>query len=163
MDTKTAIKTALANAEMISMGYLEDLTDAEMMHRPAEGCNHIKWQLGHLIHSENRIMNSCYPESMPPLPDGFAEKYDREKCDSDDANGFDDKATLLDIYRQQRAGTLALLEQVDVDELSQPGPESIRSYAPTLGAAFLMQDSHWVMHAGQWAVIRRQLGRKPLF
>ena len=23
--------------------------------------------------------------------------------------------------------------------------------------------THWLMHAGQWAVVRRQLGRPPLF
>jgi hypothetical protein len=28
---------------------------------------------------------------------------------------------------------------------------------------FLMQGTHWTMHAGQWAVIRRKLGRAPLF
>ena len=44
-----------------------------------------------------------------------------------------------------------------------PGPEPMRAYIPDWGTAFVMQDSHWVMHAGQWAVIRRQLGRPPLF
>jgi hypothetical protein len=28
---------------------------------------------------------------------------------------------------------------------------------------FSMQGSHWMMHAGQWAVLRRKLGRPPLF
>jgi hypothetical protein len=32
-----------------------------------------------------------------------------------------------------------------------------------VGALFSVEGSHWLMHAGQWAVIRRQLGRKPLF
>ena len=54
MDTKTAIKSAIDTANMISTAYLDDLTDEEMMHRPSPGCNHIKWQVGHLIVSEKQ-------------------------------------------------------------------------------------------------------------
>jgi hypothetical protein len=163
MDTKTAIRTALDTANMICTSYLGDLTDEEMMHRPTPGCNHIKWQVGHLIASENQMINACYPDSMPGLPGSFAEKYTKETSKSDDATAFDSKEELLKHYEAQRAGTLALLEKVSADELDKESPEAIRGYAPTFGAAFLMQDAHWMMHAGQWAVIRRQLGREPLF
>ena len=59
MNANEAIKSALDTAEMISMAYLEDLTDEEMMVRPIDSCNHIKWQVGHLIGSENKMINSC--------------------------------------------------------------------------------------------------------
>ena len=163
MDTKDAIKTALDMANMISTSYLGDLTDAEMMHRPAPGCNHIKWQIGHLIASENNMINGCVPGASPALPDGFAEKYSKETAASDDSAAFDSKEDLMKLYEQQRAATLAALEAISIDDLDNESPEEIRSYAPTFGAAFLMQDAHWMMHAGQWAVIRRQLGREPLF
>ena len=32
---------------------VDSTTDAEMMKRPCEGCNHIKWQVGHLISFRN--------------------------------------------------------------------------------------------------------------
>ena len=75
MNANEAIKSALDTAEMISMAYLEDLTDEEMMVRPIDGCNHIKWQVGHLIASENKMINSCCPGTMPDLPAGFADRY----------------------------------------------------------------------------------------
>ena len=162
MDAKAAIQTAIATADMITTMYLGDLTDAEMLHRPAKGCNHIKWQMGHLISSEHDMLEQCFPGKMPALPSGFAEKYSRDTCQSDDPAAFDSKQELMTLYAQQRAGTLALLEIVSADELSNEGPEPILSYAPTVGAAFLMQDAHWLMHAGQWAVIRRQLGREAM-
>ena len=28
---------------------------------------------------------------------------------------------------------------------------------------FSLFGSHWLMHCGQWAVVRRELGRKPIF
>jgi hypothetical protein len=163
MDTKAAINTALSMSKMISTSYLGDLTDEEMMHRPSDGCNHIKWQVGHLIASENNIINECFPDSMPALPAGFAEKYTKETATSNDAAAFDSKDELLRLHDEQRAGTLALLEKVSDQELSKENTGPIKDFAPTVGAAFLMQDAHWLMHAGQWAVIRRQLGRAPLF
>ena len=163
MDTKTAIKSAIDTANMISTSYLADLTDQEMMHRPAPGCNHIKWQIGHLIVSENSMINQCLPGALPELPEGFAEKYTKETAGSDNESAFDSKADLLNLHKQQREATLAALENIDPADLDKQGPEEMRSYCPTFASAFLMQDAHWLMHAGQWAVIRRQLGRKPLF
>lgn len=163
MDTKTAIKTAIDTSHMISTSYLGDLTEAEMMHRPAPDCNHIKWQVGHLIASENQMINQCIPGALPDLPAGFADKYSKEAAASDNADDFDRKEELMRIYEQQRTATIATLESLSDDDLDKETPEPMRGYAPNFGAAFLMQDAHWMMHAGQWAVIRRQLGREPLF
>ena len=163
MDAKTAIKMSIDTGNMISTAYLSDLTDEEMMHRPHSGCNHIKWQMGHLIASEHQMIDGVAPGSMPALPEGFADKYGKETAGSDDATAFDSKEELMRLYEEQRAGTLAALEAIDAEGLSAASPESMQAYAPTVGSAFSMQGGHWLMHAGQWAVIRRQLGRAPLF
>lgn len=163
MDTKTAIKAAIDTANMISTSYLGDLTDEEMMHRPAPDANHIKWQVGHLIASEYSMINNVAPGSLPDLPEGFADKYTKETSKSDDAAAFDSKADLMALHEKQRAGTLAALQNIADDEFDKPAPEEMQAYAPTIGHVFLMQDAHWMMHAGQWAVVRRQLGREPLF
>jgi uncharacterized damage-inducible protein DinB len=163
MDAKSAIRIAIESASTIVNGYLSDLTDAQLFHRPAPGCNHINWQLGHLILSEHNMMEGCFPGEMPSLPEGFTARYSRDNCQSDEANQFDSKGTLMALHREQREATLRLLEAVTSEELDRPSPESMRSYAPNVAAAFLMQDIHWTMHAGQWAVVRRQLGYPPLF
>lgn len=163
MNSQEAIKLGLDMADMISMAYLEDLSDEDLMKRPAEGCNHINWQVGHLIASENQILNGVLPGSMPALPDGFAERYTKETAASDDAAQFCSKEQLLAAHKTQRAATLAALAKASAEELDTPGPEEMKAYAPTVGAALSMQGSHWLMHAGQWAVVRRQLGRAPLF
>jgi len=160
MNAKEAIKIAIDAGRMISLGYVEDLSDQELLHRPAKGANHINWQLGHLIASENMMGNMAVPGSMPPLPAGFAEKYTAETAARDDAGAFLHKAELLKVYEEQRAATLKALDKQSEADLDKPtGVE----YAPTLGAMFSMHGTHWVMHAGQWAVVRRQLGRPPLY
>ncbi|MEO8497324.1 MAG: DinB family protein [Planctomycetota bacterium] len=163
MNSRDAIKLSINMGDMISMGYLQDLTDEQMMQRPHPECNHLKWQIGHLIASEQGMIDGVVPGSMPALPDGFKERYGKETAKSDDASAFDSKEDLLRLYQEQRAGTLAALERLSDAELDKPSPEAMRGYAPTVAAAFSMQGSHWIMHAGQWAVLRRQLGKPPLF
>jgi hypothetical protein len=49
------------------------------------------------------------------------------------------------------------------EDLEKPSPEAMREYAPTVGSIFALQATHTMMHSGQWVVVRRQLGRAPLF
>ncbi len=160
MKAKEAIKMAIEMGDMVSLPYLEDLNDSELMRRPCPGCNHINWQIGHLIASENQMLNQALPGSLPPLPASFAEKYSKDTATSDDAGKFCKKDELLKIHKQQRAATLAALDKLTEETLDAA---TGLDYAPTLAAVLSMQGSHWLMHAGQWVVVRRQLGRKPLF
>ncbi|WP_437185740.1 DinB family protein [Planctomicrobium sp. SH668] len=159
MTPNEVITTAINSAGMICGAYLGDLTDAEMMHRPAEGSNHINWQLGHLILSENRMIEDFAPGTMPALPDGFAEKYSKETGLIDDPAAFESKETLMAAYQSQRAATLAAVAKLTDEDLNRP---SGVDYAPNGLAIYLMQSTHWLMHCGQWAVVRRQLGRPPV-
>ena len=163
MNAREALKLGLNSGQMISMAYLDDLSDEELMHRPHADANHIKWQIGHLIASENQIVNGVLPGAMPDLPDGFADRYSKETASLDEASAFDTKETLLNLYNEQRATAVAKLDSLSDEDLDKEGPEEMKAYAPTVGAAFNLLGSHWLMHAGQWAVIRRQLGRPPLF
>src|SRR6266487_2409046 len=160
MNAKDAIKISIDMGEKITLDYLKDLTDKELLHRPAKGANHINWQLGHLIESENQMGNMAVPASMPPLPAGFAEKYSKDTASSDDASKFLKKDELLNLFEQQRAATRKALDKLSDADLDKPTGQS---WAPTVAALFSMAGTHWVMHAGQWAVVRRQLGRPPLF
>jgi hypothetical protein len=160
MNSRQAIKLSIDAGDAVSLPYLEDLTDAELLHRPCSGCNHINWQIGHLIVAENSMLNQIAPGAAPSLPAGFAEKYSKETATSDDANKFFKKDELLNIHKQQRAATVAALEKMTDEKFDTP---TGMDFAPTIGSVFSLQGSHWLMHAGQWVVVRRQLGRKPLF
>lgn len=163
MNTKEALRLGLAWADMIAKSYLEDLTDSELLVRPIPGANHIAWQLGHLIKSENDMINEICPGTMPALPAGFSEKYTSDTATLDSSGGFHAKSVYLEAYAAQRAGTLAALDKMSDKDFDKPVPERFSSYTKNIGDLFAMQGAHWLMHAGQWAVIRRKLGRKPIF
>lgn len=160
MNARDALQLSIDMGKMISLGYLGDLTDAEMMKRPCAGCNHIIWQVGHLIASERNMIEGLFPGSMPNLPAGFAEKYTKETSKSDRSEDFHSKADLLALFEQVRTATLAALTRCSDADLDRP---TGLDYAPTTAALFELQGSHWLMHAGQWAVVRRICGRAPLF
>ncbi len=159
MDARQAIKMGLDTSAMVCEAYLADMSDEDLMKRPHSGCNHIKWQVGHLISAEHQMVSGIVPDSMPALPNGFAERYTKETTTSDDPAAFDSKEDLMRVYKEQRSATLAALENLEEGQLDQPGPEAMRDYAPTVAAVFGMQGSHWLMHAGQWVPIRRECGR----
>ena len=160
MSTIAAIREAIDQGAFLCNGYLADLSDTELLHRPAAGANHIKWQLGHLIASEHGMIEKVRAGSMPDLPEGFAAHYKPGTAGSDNPADFHTKAELLAAMQAQRTATLTLLAAMTENDFSRP---SGLDYAPTVQSLFLMQSIHWLMHAGQWAVVRRQLGRPPLF
>lgn len=155
MDAKTAIKDSLAMADMVSQGYLSDLSDAELMQRPHPACNHLNWQIGHLVVSEHEMLSAISPD-MPPLPEGFADKYTRETISVEDPTFFHNKEQLMEAFQMQRTATLGVLEGLAPEQLDAP---SGVDYAPTFAAIIALQGSHWLMHCGQWVIIRRNNGK----
>lgn len=160
MNAKDVIKISMATADMIGLGYVSDLSDENLMRRPHAGCNHINWQLGHLIVNEHQLIEKVAPGSMPPLPAGMAEKYTKATASNNDPAAFLDKDTLLATHRTQRQGTLEALERVSDEQL---GAATGIDYAPTVAAMFLLQADHWLMHCGQWVIVRRELGKAAMF
>jgi hypothetical protein len=156
MDSRAAIKMAIDMGDRVAMSYLNDLSDEDLMRRPHPSCNHLNWQIGHLISSENQLNSKAFPGAVPALPAGFAEKYTKETAGKDDPSAFARKAQLMEAFQQQRAATLALLDKQSDQDLDKPTGVS---FVPTVGALLSLHGSHWLMHAGQWVIVRRQLGK----
>jgi uncharacterized damage-inducible protein DinB len=163
MNAKPVIRQMLDRARMVSNMLLADLSDADLLVRPAPGANHIAWQLGHLICSENQMVESIQPGSMPALPAGFAEKYTKETAESDDPGNFTSKDEYLRLYQQQREATLKLLDTIADADMQKPSPEPMRQIGPTMADMFSLVSDHEVMHGGQFSSVRRILGKPRVF
>ena len=158
MQVRDAIKIGIDSADMIAKLYLGDLTDSDLMQRPHPQCNHINWQVGHLISSEHELLGKVVPGGGSALPDGFAAKYSKERATSDNSKDFATKAELMAAYETQRAATLKGLAQISDQDW---GKETGVHYAPTVADLYSTIGVHWLMHCGQWVIVRRQLG-KPM-
>ncbi len=161
MDAKAAIRATADLSTMVLKMYFEDFDDADLMKRPGPGCNHLAWQLGHLITSECGLLNAVHPDAAPQLPAGFAEKHSKDTVGVDDPSQFATKQEYLDLLDTVRAATFAAIERIDDSELDQPAPEHLRNRFPTTGHIYLLIATHQMMHAGQFVPVRRALG-KPI-
>ena len=161
MNTKEAIKQAYEFSHMVLGGYLSDFSDDELLHRPGEGCNHVAWQLGHLISSECDMLNMVVPGAAADLPDGFTDNHSRENCSSDDASQFCSKDEYMQLLGKVKAATFSALDSMSDEDLDKDGPEPMRSFCPTVGSLFVLIGTHPMMHVGQFVPIRRKL-QKPI-
>ena len=162
MSLKNHIRWQIEQCHWITMSYVQDLADADLLLRPVPGMNHIAWQLGHLITGSKKMLGGL-GQPAPALPAGFEEGYTKETAASDDPAKFATKDVYLDLAAKIKAASLAALDAIPESKLDDPGPEPMREYAPTVAAVLTMLGTHWLMHAGQFVAVRRKLGKAPLF
>lgn len=163
MNTRQAIEFSYAQGDNLVSSYLRDLTDADLLLRPAPGANHIAWQLGHLIAAENGMIESVVTGAMPKLPAGFKERHTKATASLDDPKAFLKKEEYLALRSEQRTATRAALAKLTDADFDKPAPERLRGFLKTVGEVFAMQGIHDVMHAGQWVITRRKLGHPAIF
>ena len=168
MDIQQAIRSSLTASDFVVGMYLADLTPAEMVARPVAGINHIAWQLGHLIKADRHLVEQCCAapsgreSGFGPLPAGFAERHTKETAGSDNPADFLTKEEYLAIKEQVRGDILRLVEKLEPADFDRP-VSKVPPFLKTVGETLNFIGGHWLMHAGQWTVTRRHLGRPPLF
>lgn len=159
MNTQQVIRATMDTSALVLSRYVEDLSDAELMERPGPGCNHIAWQLGHLISSEVHLLKSIVPSASIELPEGFAAKHSKEQVGNDNPADFCTKQQYLDLFEKVHAVTAAEVDKLSESDLDKPAPESFRSIFPTVGNMVILIATHGLMHAGQFVPIRRRLNK----
>lgn len=159
MNTKDALKSTMNIGLYVLNQYVGDLNDADLLKRPAAGCNHLAWQLGHLIGSEVGLLNAVCPGKGAKLPEGFEARHAKEATGVEDPKKFNTKQEYVDLYTQVRAATLKALDELPEKDLDAPAPEHLRKFFPTVGEIFTLIGTHPIMHAGQFVVVRRMLGK----
>lgn len=160
MNSNESIRVGLEQSDQVVRLYLQDLSAPELLARACKGANHIAWQLGHLIETEAWVLEKIKP-GFCPIPAELAGKYTTATAASDDPHEFLSREKYLELAKNVRARTLALLEQLSADDLDKP-ISGLPPFISTVGAALVFLSIHWASHAGQWVITRRSLGRPPL-
>ena len=105
------------------------------------------------------IPGAVYPE----LPAGFAAQHSPESSKAESPQGYLKKDEYIALFEKTRAATLATLNKLTDADLDKPGPERFRKMMPTVGHIVILIATHGLMHAGQFTVLRRKLGKPVLF
>lgn len=162
MNAKDIIRNVIEVSDMVTRSYVEDLTDENLLVRVVPNANHIAWQLGHIITSEQDMLTQL-GHTPATLPSGFIEAHSPEASSSDKAANFRGKDEYLSLLDEMKKTVLVAVDATPEQDFDKPAPEAMRNYAPTVGAALAILGTHRLMHAGQFVPIRRKLGLKPLF
>jgi uncharacterized damage-inducible protein DinB len=163
MNGQDAIRTALQSTQHLLNWYVGDLSDADLLVRPAAGANHIAWQLGHLVGAESHLGGMIPGFTYPALPAGFAEQHAKETAQQEPPKGFGTKGQYLELFGKVRQATLDNLAKLSDADLDRPTEGRMAQFAPTTGALLLLIANHTTMHSGQFTVVRRKLGKPVLF
>ena len=159
MLAKDVLKATLQTSNMVLSSYVSDLSDQELLVRPGKGCNHLAWQLGHLISSHNQLLDSVRPGKSVPLPEGFAEAHAKENASVDDPSKFFSRDQYVDLLKQQEQATMAAWDEMTAEQFDADAPEFLRDMFPTVGHVCVLIATHSLMHAGQFVPVRRSLGK----
>jgi len=159
MNAIDILKSTYSTSRMVLKSYAGDFTDAELMNRAHESCNHLAWQLGHLISAECMFVDQLSPGNACALPEGFAAQYSRETQSDNDASHFLGTANYMDLMDKIQDATFAALDKTSESELDEDAPEMYRPMFPTKGAIWVLVATHNMMHAGQFVSVRRACGK----
>ena len=160
MTGKDALKNLLESTLGMTTMLVADLSDDELQKPPVPGANNIAWQLGHLIAAETQIggmLGIAYPE-LPATVAGLG-KTETTKTRAD--GGKLSKADYIALLTKVRQATIAGLAKLSDADLDKPNDGPMKQMAPTMGTIFVLVGNHTMMHAGQFSVLRRALG-KPI-
>ncbi len=164
MNGTDVIKADLAGTQFVLRWFLSDFNDADLLVRPVPGANHAAWQVGNVIGGDVMIIKGELPDTpYPELPPGFSEAHGPKGTDLDGPDGFLTKDEYIALFDRVRGVTIAALDGLSDADLDRPTTGQFAEFAPTLGRLFLMASNHTLMHAGQFSVIRRKLGKPVLF
>lgn len=159
MKTRQVLIELLSTSRFVMNSYVADLTDADLCVRPVEGAHNAAWQLGHLICSEFQMIGGVRPQAERLVSAEFVERHDKSRAFEPVELWAYSKGEYLRLMEVVRSASLSVLRELSEEELSAPGPEFMRSYAPTVSSVFNSIGAHELMHAGQIAVIRRRLDK----
>ena len=81
----------------------------------------------------------------------------------DPPRGFATKAAYVDLFNRVRDATLAAVEKLNDADFDKPTTGNMAKFAPNVGALLQLAANHTLMHAGQFTVVRRKLGKPVLF
>ena len=145
MNTREAISAAMDLSLMVLKKYFGDMTDQELLRRPGQGCNHLAWQLGHLISSECGLLDSLSPRAALNCPPVSKRSTTRPRP----AAMIRPNSARSRVPRSARQGACRLAESTEHHDRRRSGQTECRAFPQDVSdrGAHLDADRHASAHA----------------
>ena len=160
MQAKDVAKKALSSTQDLMKMYLADLSDKVILVRPVPAANHIAWQLAHLCTAEAMLGDALPGVKYAAVPAIASKSLGNERTGKvDPPEGYLVMAAYLECSDRLRAATIAAVDKLSDADLDKANTGEMAKWAPTLGDLLVLIANHTLMHAGQFTVVRRALGK----
>jgi hypothetical protein len=150
----------LVNTQALLKRYVADFSPKEYLHRPSPNANCAAWTVGHLAMTDRHLLK-LFGAALPEISAGFDKRFSRDEgCPQ--AEDFGDVSTVVPVFDQHRDRLTTVAKSASPEQLNKKMDKPI-GFATTFGDVLVFASIHTSMHAGQIVMIRRSLGRPPLF
>jgi hypothetical protein len=159
-------KEQIAFAHGYALRLIEQTDPAEWFRIPTAGVSNIAWQVGHLAFADYRLallrLRGKVPSDKELIPDEFLRSYGADSVPDADPARQPAPAAIRACFDRVHAEALRVIAAFDPARLGEPidPPHPI---AKTKLESLFWCAAHAMVHAGQIGLLRRQLGRSPLW
>jgi hypothetical protein len=159
-------KERVAFAHGYAARLLDDTDPADWFRIPQAGVSHIAWQVGHLAFADYRLvvlrLRGQLASDKELIPDEFLRLYGATSTPDPDPTRQPAPPAIRACFDRVHAAALSVISGFDPARLDEPidPPHSI---AKTKLDCLYWCAAHAMVHAGQLGLLRRQLGRAPLW
>jgi len=141
---------------------VDDLTEDEWLHQPVPGSNCAAWIVGHLTLITRGALLRNRVHGLPDFPADLKAKVTATSQIAGEQLGFGDTKELLALFDAHIEAYTSWVGSVTEEALAkEPGTKV--PFSTTLAEAIQFGAMHIAMHTGQLTIIRRSLGKPPLF
>jgi uncharacterized damage-inducible protein DinB len=166
MSLVAAVREQIVFARNYTTKLIDHVPAEEWFRQPAEGVSHVAWQLGHLAMAQYRLalerIRGRRPGDEELISDAFLAHFGRESVPDPNASRNPSVAEIRAVFTRVHQAVLDELLDLRDATLDEPVLKS-HSLCKTKRESLLWCVSHEMMHAGQIGLLRRLLGRAPLW
>jgi hypothetical protein len=156
----------IAFARGYSLRLIDSIDPADWFRIPSAGVSHIGWQIGHLAFAEYRLVLARVRGPKPGddqlISEEFTRLFGARSTPDADASRYPGPAAIRATLDRVHAQVLTELPRFDAAALAAP-MESPHAIAKTKMESLFWCAAHELVHAGQIGLLRRQLGKEPLW
>jgi hypothetical protein len=156
MQTKDAIKFALAASNGAVLSVIDEMSSAPTTFPTPNGGCHPLWVLGHLTFVEGMIPAALFGE--PNAAAGWAHCFGQNTEPVSDPGAYPPLTEVREKYAQLRARNLQLLDALSESDLDKPSvapPKGLEHEFATYGKSFLALALHQMSHRSHVTDARR--------
>jgi hypothetical protein len=162
---------AFIDALVFARGYtiplLDTIPEADWFAMPAGCPSHVAWQVGHLAFAEARLVvervGGRAEVGGGVLPDEFIRLFARNSTPDASPTGYPSPAEIRRVFHRVHEAALQTLRDTRDDDLEALVPGTPHRFCRTRADYARWASHHEFLHAGQIGLIRRLLGKGPVW